>query len=121
MLADPITLNTKDYVLNGIAGSESTRVVSGLDLDASDILKIAHQETTKSGLVINRRLVRFSRSKANAEGQTEELVAAVTLSVPRTATFTSSDVSSIVDDLCDFFVEATHGPARLAKILNGEP
>lgn len=121
MLADPITLNTKNYVLVSLVDDESIRAVSGLALDQGDNLKIAHQETSKSGVVSNRRLVRFARSKANAAGVTEELVAAMTLQVPRSATFSSAEVTAIVDDLCDFFIEATNGPARLAKILNGEP
>jgi hypothetical protein len=121
MLSDPITLNSEDYTLRSIVDDTSIRGVAGLAAGTQKTIVISHDTQGPSGKLSDRRRVQWAYTKPNSAGELRTLQMYTIAVIPQDGTFSSSDVDDGVTVLTDFFTEATHGPARLAKWLAGEP
>lgn len=121
MQTDPITLNSQDFARRSQTGDDSVYAVAGLTAPHTRTLSIAHATQGKGDSVAKRILVRVDDSAADSQGTVKTLSAYNVLVVPEGDSHDAADVTSILADLSDFFVEVTNGPARLVKLLNGEP
>lgn len=121
MLSDPITLNTEDYTLRSIVDDKSIRGVAGLTAGTQKLLTVFHDEQGPSSALSARRGVRFDYTKPNSNGEARTLSVYLIGVIPEDGTFSAADVSAQINNIVDFFEEATNGPIRASAWLAGEP
>lgn len=121
MLADPITLNSEDYTLRSIVDDKSIRGVAGLTAGTQKLLTVFHDQQGPANKLSARRGVRFDWTIPDGNGEARTLSVYLIAVIPEDGTFSAANCSTAIDTVSDFFVEATHGPARTTKWLAGEP
>lgn len=121
MLSDPITLNTEDYTLRSIVDDKSIRGVAGLTAGTQKLLTVFHDQQGSASKLSARRGVRFDYTKPDGNGELRTLSVYLIGVVPEDGTFSAADVSAQINNVVDFFEEATNGAIRTAAWLAGEP
>jgi hypothetical protein len=106
-LSDTITLDDAvrgdvHYNLISKVGNTSTRLDSGSTLAQPQELFISHQKTSGGGVVTDRHLVSFRKTKVNAQGDPLTVVVNFTVAVPRDTVFTTPEITALVRHLMDF-------------------
>jgi len=104
------------YRLTSTDASGSKRIDIATTLSAPAFLAVRHSQAGKGSDTIDRHLVQFTRTLADANGVPRTLTVNLTLAVPRSAVITTQVVIDQVANLLDFLMSG--GFTTLASTAN---
>jgi hypothetical protein len=130
-LSDTLTLDNATgtevvYALQGRDNSGSRRIDQASTLTAPNNLVIKHSRTGNGANAVDRHLVQFTRTELDALGLARTAVVNLTIAVPQSTVFSSTEVLDMVGNLVDLISDGGFsgsgfaGTTVLTQLLRNE-
>lgn len=123
---DGSTGTEASFVLQGTDANGSRRINSATTLAAPELCTIKHSKTGSGVNAIDRHLVQFSRTEADAAGVPRTATVNFTIAVPQSSVFSTTEVIDLVAYLVDLISDGGFsgsgfaGTTALNQILRNE-
>jgi hypothetical protein len=121
MLGDSVTLvgdaaSSHPYALTSLVDGNSVRRNASVAAPANEFMQVKHQQTTRSGIPLDRHTLRIDKDIVNAQGVVIRVSYYVVVEVPQDVAATQA----IVKDMRTQVGAWMATDANLVKVLNGE-